>query len=447
MRATKKQIAVIVILNLVIAALIGVLIWLRVPARSASGAVDTGSNGGNGDDDNTQVVTPPAHEKLRDATAGKVKEILHETRLMGSGDDTVVFSHAAGGVTYVFGNAAVKDYDFDTSGGFLCRINSDGKIEGFTYFDGRLTAAGVIEGGFGVATVTDAGTEAEKSLLFGVDDEGNKTELAELDGIAVDVFSVSSKITAVVTQPSSGTLKLTEFNRAGGGWAVGSSTRISSGLDIEYFDCYMMKGQYIIAARAYSSPRYDAAVFYMFKAGGDAVPHYYGGNDDSMVRPFDVLPYGDGFMIVCERKGETSVVTMNYDFTDLRISILGVKADSAELLYCNKKYYACITTASECVTYGFDELFTRTEIKEVGGSHVADVINMDSPLFICDESEKVTATDGISISASLGIKDAKINRVFKTGYNRFTVVLSARGGSALSASTGGTDVYVIEVKL
>lgn len=445
MRVTKKQIAVIIVLNLVIAALIGVLIWMRMPARSENGAVED-SGSGNGDDDTTQVVAPLVHEKLRDASKGKVKEILHETRLMGSGDDVVVFSHAVGGVTYVFGNAAVKDYDFDTIGGFMCRINSDGKIEGFTYFDGKLTAAGLIEGGYGVGAVVDAGTDAEKFMLYGVDDEGNKTEFAELDGAAVDIFNVGSKKAAVITKPSNGTLKLTEFTKAGDGWAVGSSTRISSGLDIEYFDCYMIKGEYIIAARAYSSPRYDAAVFYTFKAGGDAVPYYYGGNDDGMVRPFAVLPYGEGFMTVCERNGEAAVVTMDYGYKNFRINFLGVKAESASLLYCNKKYYACVTTEKGCVTFEFDEMFTRTTVNNVGDMSVAEVMNMDDPLFICADPQKVTATDG-TVTASLGITDAKINNVFKTGYNRFTVVLSARGGSALSDTTGGADVYVIEVKL
>ncbi|MDE7107091.1 MAG: hypothetical protein K2O39_02085 [Clostridiales bacterium] len=293
MRITKKQIAVITVLNIVIAGLIVAIAFLRTPRFAEGGGTQSGGTQGGDDDGGIQVVAPP-HEKLRDAQKGKVKEISYETRLMGSGDESVIFTFAAGGVTYVFGNAVVPDYDFESSGGFMCRVGSDGKMLGFTYFDGKLSAAGVVEGGFCAATVTGAGTDDEKSVLYAVSDDGTTDMLSSVEGTVVDVMTVDSKKMAVVAAIGEGTLKLTEFTRAGDGWALGSSTRISNALKLQYFDCYISGDGYIISARAFSNPRYDAIVFYTFRAGGDAVPHYYGGNDESMLRPYAVLPYDNG---------------------------------------------------------------------------------------------------------------------------------------------------------
>lgn len=440
MRVTKKQIAVITVLNIVIAALIAVIFFLRTPRFAESGKNETPDEGV------VDVVTPP-HEKLRDPSKGKVKEIAYETRLMGSGDDSIVFSFSSGGVTYIFGNAAVAGYDFDTSGGFMCRIGSDGKILGFTYFDGRMTAAGVIEGGFGVATVVDAGEDNEKSTLYSVSEDGEVKELSDLDGTAVDIMSVGGKKMSVVTLIGSGTVKLVEYTRAGSGWAVGSSTRISSALELQYFDCYVMGDGYVISARAYNSPRYEAIVFYTFMAGGDAVPHYYGGNDESMLRPYAVLPYDNGYMAVCDRSGEAAIVTVDYGFTSYRRDMLNFKFSDADLIYCNNKYYACFIDDKGGVTYEVDKLLSRKTLTDLNGVRLNSVVNMDSPLFIGSSDTGVVVTDGNGVYASLGIKQANINKVIKTGYNEVLIVLSASGGNALSDPTGGRDIYLISVKL
>lgn len=439
MRITKKQIAVITVLNIVIAALIAVLIFWRTPRLAEGGGAEP-------DDGGVQVVAPP-HEKLRDAQKGKVKEISYETRLMGSGDESVIFTFNAGGVTYIFGNAVVPDYDFDSSGGFMCRVGSNGKILGFTYFDGKLCAAGVVEGGFCVATVTGAGTDDEQSVLYAVGDDGATDRLSTVEGTVVDVMTVDSKKMAVVAGIGEGTLKLTEFTRAGGGWALGSSTRISNALKLQYFDCYLMGEEYIISARAFSDPRYDAIVFYTFKAGGDAVPHYYGGNDESMLRPYAVLPYDNGYIAVGEKAGEAAIVTVDYGFKSFRRDMLGFKFTDASLTELNGKYYACFVGANGGITYELDKQLNRKTVSAIDGARLGAVVNMDSPLFVCTTDSSVTVKNGGDISVALDIKDCAINRVIKTGYNEMLIVMTAKGGNALSKPTGGADVYLISVKV
>lgn len=441
MRITKKQLAVITVLNLIIAALIGLIVWLNIK---------TPAKGDDGDGDSTNTVTPPdppQHVKLRDATAGKVKEIERETRLMGSGDESIVYSHTLGGVTYIFGNATVHDLDFDTSGGFLCRIDGNGRMLGYTYFTGNITAVGLIEGGFGAATVADIGGENERCELMGVDFDGKATLISELDGSAADVISVGSKKLAVVTFPTEKTVKLTEFTRAGDGWAAGASTRISSGLSVQYFDTYAIGGSYIISGRAYSGTRYDALVFYKFTAGGDETPYYYGGEGDSMLTPYAVQPFNNGFLAVCKRNGEAAVVTVEDDFKSFRRDMLGIKVDQAFLSYSSGKYYACFVGDDGTVTYELDDRLNRSAVGALDGAVIADTLNMDGTLFVAYTDRAVVITDGGEHNASLDISGAKINRAFKLGHNNFLLTLTARGGDALSSPSGGADAYLIAVKL
>ena len=453
MRATKKQIAVITILNLVIAALIALLVYFKTPlfrpaASESDNVPGSGDIGTDPDDDGTNnVVTPPeqpVHNKLRDAVEGKVKEIAFETRLMGTGDESVVFASSLGGVTYIFGNAVVPDYDFDSSGGFLCRVDGKGKILGFSYFSGKLTAVGVIEGGFGAATITDAGTEDEKSQFFGVSDDGEITPLFELDGTAVDVMSLGSKKMALVCRLSEGTLKLTEYTKAGSGWAVGKSTRVSNGLSIDYFDCYYVNGEYTISARASSGSEYDTLVFYTFEAGGSETVHYPGGSDE---KPYAVMPFGNGYIELCEKDGFAAIFAFGKSFTSYQGEKLDIKSTGGRLFFCGGKYYACFNTSSGSVTYEIDGAFNITRTNKVVGTELAAVLSMDDSLFVGSTSHSVTITDGAEISVTLDIDNVDISRVIKTGYNELLVVMTATGGNALSSSTGGNDVYVISVKL
>lgn len=451
MRATKKQIVVITILNLVIAALIALFVYFKTPLfRSASSESDDGAGGDNGsitDDGSTKVDVPPEqiHNKLRDAAAGKVKEIAFETRLMGTGDESVVYATTLGGVTYIFGNAVVPDYDFDSSGGFLCRVSGNGKIVGFSYFSGKLTAVGVVEGGFCAATIRDAGTQDEKSQLFGVTDDGAITPLFEFEGAAVDVMPImGSKKMAVVSRISEGTLKLTEYTRAGSGWAVGKSTRISNGLNIEYFDCYYANGEYTISARASSGADYDTLIFYTFAAGGGETAHYPGGSDE---KPYAVMPFGNGYLELCEKDGNAAIVTFGKSFTSYQRERLDIKSTGGRLYFCGGKYYACFITADGAVTYEIDGSLNMKSITKVNGVNLAAAVSMDNVLFVGGTSTSVTVTDCEEISVKLDIDDVKISRVIKTGYNELLIVLTAKGGNALSASTGGYDVYVISVKL
>lgn len=447
MRITKKQVAIITLLNLIIAALIGTIFLLSrqktdEPQADNKPNIDTTDPSGNGD---IGAVTTP-HEKLRSASKGIVKEISRETRLMGSGDERVVFSHVVGGVTYVFGNAAVGDYDFDGSGGFVCRLDGTGKILGFTYLSGRLTAAGVIEGGFGAATVKAA--DGDKSCtLYCVDGDGKVTAELGLDGEAIKVLSVSSKRMAVVASLGKSTLKLTEYNLTGGAWALGNSTRVSDGLYVDFFDCYYMREQYIISARAHNENKYDATVFYTFKAGGDATPHYNGGVDDAAITPYAVQPYAGGFMAVCAYRGEAAIVTADYSFTSFRRDMLGIECDGASLAYSNGAYYASVVKVGAVTVFEIDKDLNRKKIGGADGTEIKHAVNMEGTAFIGCSAQKVVVSDGGSTKITLDIKNADIARAFKTGYNTILLVLSANGGSAVTKPTGARDVYVIEVIL
>ncbi len=450
MRITKKQVAVITLLNLIIAALIGTIFLLSHQkttgqAQGDKPNIDAPDQNGDGNGD-IGTVTPP-HEKLRPATDGLVKEISRETRLMGSGDETVIFAHVVGGVTYVFGNAVVGDYDFDSSGGFVCRLDSSGKILGFTYLSGKLTAAGVIEGGFGAATVGNAEGADKSCTLYCVDGDGNVTSQLGLDGEAIKVLSVGSKRMAVVTALGKSTLKLTEYNLTGGVWALGNSTRISDGLSVDFFDCYYMREQYIISARAYSENKYDATVFYTFKAGGDATPHYNGGVDDASITPYAVQPYADGFMALCAYRGEAAIVTADYSFTSFRRDMLGIECDGASLAYSNGVYYASVTGGGVVTVFEIDNELNHKKISGADGTEIKHAVKMDETIFIGYSAQKVVVSDGGSTKITLDIKNADIARAFKTGYNTIMLVLSANGGSAVTKPTGERDVYVAEVIL
>lgn len=439
----KKQLAVITVLNLVIVALVCTIFYLGRPISNAERPDNTPPQT---DEAVAKPIDPPPHNKLRAATAGRVKEISRETRLMGSGDESVILAHGMGGVTYIFGNAVVGDYDFDGTGGFLCRLSDAGTILGFTYFSGRLTAAAVAEGGFCVATADGAGG-TQISALYSVSTEGDVKQVTVLDGAAVDVMSLDSRKIAVVTSPSVGTFKLLELYRAGTGWAINKSTVISNGLDMDYFDCYYMNGQYIIAARARAGERYDALVFYTFEVGGDAMPHYYGGSDENMLTPYAVIPSGTGYVAVCKRAGEGVMVTVDYAFTSYRRDSIGIRCLGASMLYSGGKYYASFTTATNVVTYEIDDRYNRRTIGGLVDVPYAVINNDGSPVFVTVTDGAVTITDCGTIKVALDISGARLARIIRVGYKELIIVLSATGGGALSVPTGGADVYAISVML
>ena len=194
MRLNKRQIAVITVLNVVIAALVAAIFLLP--------AVASANGGGGGNGGNTDVITPPTdeHEKLREPTAGRVPQIQRETRLMGTGDETVEAVHFVDGIAFIFGNATVSGLDFDSYGGFLCMVGSKGNILGFTYFDGRLTAVGVAEGGFAAATIVRGGTDEAVARLYSVDYDGKAEEVATLDGAASDIIAIGGTRVAVADE-------------------------------------------------------------------------------------------------------------------------------------------------------------------------------------------------------------------------------------------------------
>ena len=432
MRVNKKQITVMTVLNVIIAALVATVLLYPAPVNASAPVtepVDT---------------EPTVHEKLRDAEEGKAEGILAETRLMGTGEERVVFSCEISGVLYIFGNATAAGLDFDGYGGFLCRLDETGKILGFTYFPGRMTAACIAESGFLVG-ITGEEDDKEVSRLYSVSPSGESADVGRIDGYAEDIFSIGGTSVAVITRPY-GAIKLTEYSYAGGAWSASRGTRISSGLDIDYFDCYYAGGGYVIAARAYDAPHYDSLVFYSFEAGGNASPHYFGGKENSMLTPYAVMPYDGGYLAVCRRGGVATIATVDYTFTSYRRDSLEFSFDKASLFYAGGKYYACFDCPDGYVTYEIDGSLNRRKLSAADGCNVTCMVGSASAAFAAVTQDALTLRALKSgETVAFNIKGCVVYKIICSG-GQATVVMSASGGDAVGAPTGASDVYVLRIK-
>lgn len=454
MRLNKAQTTVIVLLNVVIAALLCTIFLVPILSANASG-------GGTNDDPDKPVITDPTtptHSKLRDAADGKVAEIARETRLMGSGDESVVATFYADGVTYIFGNATVGDLDFDGYGGFLCRIGERGNILGFEYYDGTITACARAGAGYAVAVGSGSGADAEYSLYVTTGDDAEKA--ATLDGVGCGIFAADGTKTAVVTQPTATSLKLTEYSVAAGGeWNVGRSTRIDSGYTLKFFDCYDFSGAYVISARAHSLPRYDSLVLYSFTPGGDAAAHYYGGWSGNITRPYAVMPSDFGYFALCDKNGIATVISVDYAFESFHSLSLGFTFDDAKLAYSRGKYYATFDCADGAVTYELDKDLGRRKLSELDGlsadrvAAVADgsVAVGAAGAVVSLGTQKYTELKIVSLSGgkavTVPVDNAVVYGMHKSPDGGYNIVLSASGGDGLSKPTGGRDVYIVKVNL
>lgn len=458
MRLTKTHAAVITILNIIIATLLA-FIFLYKPGYAlvssdggGSGNVGIGgdANGGN-TGDGTPVITEPEHVKTRPAAAGRVSEIARETRLMGTGDENIVRLFDMNGTSYIFGNATVGDYDFDGYGGFLCVVDATGTISRFSYFSGRATAVGMIENGYAVATLDSSSGENVSHMYF-VDLGGEISDGAELDGEGIDILALESNRIAVVTRPSANAFKLTEYAVDSRGdmpvFSAEHNTCISSAYALDYFSCFRLGEQYIIAARAYSLPRYDSVVFYTFEAGGDAQSHLYGGSGDSLMQPYAVLPYKNGYIALCRRDGVAAIVTVDYKFVSYRRDLLGFAFTSARLEYVNDKYYACFEHAEGVVTYEIDNLMNRRTVNSAQDVKLNCAVNSGGTVIIGTTGEGLRIVDlsGTRL-LDLDVHGANVCGGFRTADGYTTLVLSATGGDALTTPTGGRDIYIVTVRV
>ena len=235
MKLSKAQATVIALLNILIVALLAIIFLVPVIRDNvAAGGNNGGGNSGSTDAPpiDTGDDPPPSHNKLRLPSAGATDEIARETRLMGNGDETVVATFFSDDVIYIFGNATVSGLDFDSYGGFLCRMSDGGTILSYTYFDGTMTAACTL----GTTYVVAAG-----NVVYGVDGEGNAVARLDAENV-VDLFGKDGNKIAVVTQPSQTSLKYTEYSMGSEQWTSGFVTRIDSGYTLKYFDCYDFGG-------------------------------------------------------------------------------------------------------------------------------------------------------------------------------------------------------------
>lgn len=450
MRLSKGQATVIVLLNIIIAALVAIVLFVPQIAPGISFGQPDGSGGG---DKNTGGENPPVeqpHNKYRTATQGKTDKILRETGLMGSGDETVSAVYERGGMSYIFGNATVADLDFDSYGGFICLVNAAGAIIKYEYFDGNITAVGVVGSGY-AAAVYDRTTGNGK--LYFVDYSGDIEEVAQPVGEPIDVFSVDNNKIAVVTQPLTTSFKLTEYSVVRGGqWTAGRSTRIDSGYTLKYFDCYDFGGTYVIAARAHSLPRYDSAVFYSFTIGGDASAYYYGGANENITRPYAVMPYPSGYFALASKNGVATIITVDYAFTSYRSVSLGFVAVDARLFFCGGKYYASFDRADGAVTYRIDDDMSRTSLPALDGIFI-DTVTDCGDIFMTGVTATLSGSKREFKSASFVVLDrgttvdlSMENCVFYGAFKNtdgYTCVISATGGDALSTPSGGRDIYVV----
>lgn len=436
MQFTNKQIAVVAVLNVVILALLAVV--FLVPRFASPPDADVPPDGPT---DGVQTE-PQAHDKYRAASAGLVDGIERETRLMGDGDETVVKAYFHGGFTYIFGNATVKGLDFDEYGGFLCIVDGDGKITSYSYFREKITATCIMAGGYGVA----AGN------LYYCDYDGNTVLSARTDDEVVGLLVAGSGV-AVITQPTSTSLTYTDYSVSGTAWTAGRSTRIDSGYTVKYFDCYDFGDRRVIAARAYSLPRYDSLALYTFEPGGDAAVLYYGGTGENLTTPYAVMPYRDGYFALCAVNGVATVISADYAYTSKHSYSLGFTTDGARAFYCDKKYYACFDRADGPVTYELDDYLSRRRVGELDGLSLDCVVKSDGRIVGYGGVTQKTSSGVSRISVAAVTVGSGGTRAFEilsgtvhaaTAEKAPTVVLSARGGAALSAPTE-LDIYVLKL--
>lgn len=441
MRLSKSQLAVMITLSVIIAALLCFIFLMPGLGFSV-----TPPHGDNADDGNGGHGGMPVHEKLRAPTPGKADGIVWETRLMGSGDETVMGVYNTQNGLYIFGNATVGDYDFDSYGGFLCVTDADGRITEFKYFAGRMTAVSVTASGFAVATVSEAGTSAEKNAVYSVEG-GEIVKKAEPVNTVIDILAVDDTRVAAVTKISSNRIALTEYVTSGENWVRDRSTEISSAFGLDYFDCYIAGEEYVVAARTTSLPQYDAVMFFSFKAGGDPTVHTYGGSDENMLTPYAVMPYSGGYAVLAKRGGTATVVGVDYAFKSYRRDILDFAADDARLVFDGKRYYACFITGSGAVTYALDdELKTGEKLGALDGMTLNKAMCAPATFFAASAT-KLTVTDKSGANKTeFEMTGVNVHACFVNTDGTKTVVLSSTGGNALTVPTGGRDVYVIKMR-
>ncbi len=439
MRLSKSQLAVITILNVIIAALVTFIFVMPLFAPDSPRGDEP-----NGPDDADPPPSEVVHNKFRDGVAGKAEGILLETQLMGSGDEEILGVYRSGEMLYMFGNTTVGDYDFDGYGGFLCRVDGKGKIAAYDYFAGRITAVNIVEGGFAAAVVSDAGTDAERSAVYFVDYDGKSVECCVPGGTVCDIMPAENGTVAVVTQRGSTTIELAEYIPQSDGWKKARSTAIANGFALEYFDCYMLGEEYTVAARASSLPRYDAIAFFTFRVGGDPQEHIYGGNDDNLLEPYAVLPYPRGYAVLAKRGGSAIVAGVDYSFTHYRRDNLQVAATGGGLIGDGETYYATLYGETP-ITYTFG-----AELDDIKRE---DRLNEKNPLYysagrlFVSTGSMLEIYGGSSLLNKFDITDAAIYCCMKNSDGTYTVVLSATGGSALSAPKGGREAYVLKLEL
>lgn len=436
MRLNKPQTVVITLLNVLIVALVAAILF--VPKSFWSGGKTDTPVGGDPTDD----PKPTEHDKLRDAAEGKIPEIERETRLMGVGDETVVKVFFEDDGIYIYGNATVKGLDFDDYGGFLCVVNAAGKITSYKYFDGAITAVGVIPQGHAVA----AG-----KTLYAVTD-GESSAVAELSGSALGLYATERGV-AAVTQPATSSLMYAEYIATDGGkWTPDKATRIDSGYTLRFFDCYDFGGSRVIAARAHSLPMYDSVVFYKFEPGGDASAHYYGGTGENVTRPYAVMPYPGGYFAVAAKNGIATFINVDYTFATYRSQSLGYTFTDASLLYSGGYYYACFDRQDGSVTYELDENLSRRRLTALDGVKTQCAVEISPLALVGRVSERSgTGSGGVAVNIVTPSTGAAVSLPITEGMayacaaygGKTTLVLSASGGDALSASSGGLDIYII----
>lgn len=433
---SKTQTAVITILNLIIAALIAV-IWFMPFSKVDATPGDDSKDDPSGGDEPTVAV----HEKLRDPASGAVSDILRENRLMGSGDESVVSVYNRADSTFILGNTTVADLDFDEYGGFLCVINAAGKILSFSYFGERIVCAADIGSGFLVG-----GSE----WIYFADYGGEITRALQLNGAVVaDIFPLQNSTVAVLSQPNPTSLLYGEYVISDRTLKSGASTLITENANIEYFDSYIFGDKTVIAAAVGIDPAYGALAFYKFTAGGDASASYYGGTGETKVTPHAVVPYGSGYYALIEKGGMLHLVTVDYEFSQYREQALGFTANGkSRLIHFGGTYFACLMTGDGAVNLAITEL-SRVRLFALDGVVVDSIVKCGDEVLLFGSGEQVTIAVKTDLTASVR-RTLDIDGSVCAAYTRkdgdICVVITARGGGALSTPTHGTDVYYAVLK-
>lgn len=430
--------------------------------------------------DNTPAaVTPPdnaieIHLKYRNPKLGAINSIAWENSLLGSADETIVECFSLGGIVYVFGNTKSNDRDFnkssvnDNASGVVTSSNNidnasavsnsaeetefgfvaafkEGVIKAIEYFTAPIECVAIGWDGFVAASdklykvslntcKIGVGIEYKSS----VDDKAVKI-ISGIDNGSILCFTATTSLIGITYFVAH------EFNDNS---EKIYTTQISSDYSLEYLDCFVFSDKYVLAVnRLKSDGGYYCPAFIEFNRG-DPVTHSVTLKGQQIPFKADsITPYSGGYFAIGAVDGNAVMLKIGADFTLISETSTDLACVSSSVTYCNNYYYVFINHRQNISSlYKYDSVFSEHTQIPVGSmlSCVIDVRVVNNSVLISGTNEGEVAVLDERGNAVVRLPIAASRAVVMKDY---TLVLStANQTSALTASSGGSDIYIIKLK-